>query len=108
MGAKVPHKTKKSDGSYWYLHTNGSLIRKNALGINDPCSYFESDLVLMWWHVESKDDAVAMLHYVKRNFRGAFVNTYQIRDMEASLNITSADYFRHAVVVAAGECHEKE
>ena len=37
---------------YCYLHTNGEVIMKAAVGVGcDPSDYFDSDFVKKWWKV---------------------------------------------------------
>jgi hypothetical protein len=37
---------------YYYLHTNGDLIRK-PFGIGSPLEYFDSPFVKKWWRVDT-------------------------------------------------------
>lgn len=101
MKAKQDH-----HAAYWYLHTNGNLIKKRPLpGIRDDLN--ESDFVVKWWMVVNKNDMIIMLCDLKTNFIDSAKDMHGLiqfcNNTEIGWNITSADYFRHAVKVAAKE-----
>ncbi|MCK5611960.1 hypothetical protein KAR91_59370 [Candidatus Pacearchaeota archaeon] len=95
-------KSKERAHTYAYLHTNGSMITKPG-GIGDPHKYFESDFVVDWWALNNRDDVISMISEIKT--RGLYLDNAErrIKNIEGMYNITSSDYFRHAVKVAAEE-----
>lgn len=48
---------------YYYLHTNGSMIYKNAFAVESDPNYFDSDFVKKYWRFnsESRRDAWTMV-----------------------------------------------
>lgn len=44
--------------TYYYLHTNGQLIEKNAYVVDSlgPDEYFEGGFVVKWWVVNTKEE----------------------------------------------------
>ena len=92
---------KKTGGIYWYLHTNGKLIKKRS-GFVNISDLNESDFVVKWWYIEKGEDMLIMLSGIKNHFSAEAFNKFRNR-AEHEWGITSADYFKHAVKVAAEE-----
>ncbi len=88
--------------TYVYLHTNGSLITKPR-SISDPHEYFDSDFIVDWWGLGNRGDVINMLSEIKT--RGLYLANPErhIKNIEGIYNITSSDYFQHAVKMAAKE-----
>ena len=88
--------------AYYYLHINGKLLAKAGSVVGNPREYFDSDFVVKWWSVSCKDDGVAMLKDIENNYMHLVLRE-RLDELVKKWNITSVDYFRHAVKKAAGE-----
>ena len=94
-------KDRQSPAAYWYLHTNGTLIKKTA-GVVNTKDFDESDFVVKWWYVEYKEDMLVMLDDIKKNYSWTIESFDSFcRKAEDVWGITSNDYFRHAVKEAS-------
>ena len=50
---------------YYYLHVNGSVIWKPKIVVESDPQYFESNMVVSYWKVESKRDYDNMITKAK-------------------------------------------
>ena len=48
---------------YYYLHTNGNVIFKSMLIVNETTEveYFDSPFVVKYWHIKNKEEYAMML-----------------------------------------------
>ena len=49
---------------YYYLHTNGTVIYKSMVVVNNTTAveYFDSPFVVRYWHVKTKEDRAKMMN----------------------------------------------
>lgn len=88
--------------TYVYLHTNGKLITKMEGAVTDPKDYFESDFVVTWWRIETPADMLRLIYDIKTKYSDVKPD-WDSSGIENAWNITKADYFQHAVKMAAKE-----
>ena len=86
--------------TYYYLDTYGSLTKMMLDPEVCPEERFNDELIIKWWRVTWKSDAVAMMNDIKSNYHGKLKD---IKTMEDHFGITHGDYFKEAVRVAAKE-----
>lgn len=78
----------------YYLHTNGDLIGKNPIVLDDP-DYFDSDFVRTWWTVETTDRGTLYPMIFTALAMGA--NKERIKELATKWAMTEHDTFEYLI-----------
>jgi hypothetical protein len=74
---------------YYYLHTNGSLIHKNAVVVESDPQYFDSPFVKKVWKIDITDRKDAWLLVIEAGALGA--NKERIQELAKLWGLTDED-----------------
>ena len=74
---------------YYYLHTNGSLIYKRAIGVDDVKDYLSSDFVVAVWPFNASKRATAWVIATEALALGA--NKERVMELKEKWGLTDDD-----------------
>jgi len=74
---------------YYYLHTNGSLIHKNAMVVESSPGYFDSPFVRKVWRIDTTNRMDAWILVIEAGALGA--NKKRIEELAKLWSLTDKD-----------------
>lgn len=79
----------KNNIHYYYLHTNGSLIHKNAVVVESDPQYFDSPFVRKFWRIDITDRKAAWILVIEAGALGA--DKKRIQELAMLWGLTDID-----------------
>lgn len=76
---------------YYYLHTNGNLIYKNAYVVDSDPDYFDSPFVKKWWRFDSTERQNAWAIMLESLASG--LNISRAKELSTKWGLTITDFY---------------
>jgi hypothetical protein len=80
---------------YYYLHTNGDLIWRNAFVVDSDVTYFDSDFVKRHWPINVKDRGTAYHLVYEALALGARIE--RVTELASKWGLTKEDSFEYLI-----------
>ncbi|MCK5611961.1 hypothetical protein KAR91_59375 [Candidatus Pacearchaeota archaeon] len=88
---------------FYFLREDGYLLHATTNNREELTKYFGLTNMIKHYAIRSRKDLISMFYDLRANFEEIEIKGVDVKRSEERYNITSNDYFREAVRIAAAE-----